>query len=44
MRDWVYDVIARNRYRWFGRTETCMTPRADIAGRFLTGDRAAPGR
>lgn len=26
LRDAVYDVIARNRYRIFGRTETCMMP------------------
>jgi len=23
LRDWVYAVIARNRYRWFGKTEYC---------------------
>jgi predicted DCC family thiol-disulfide oxidoreductase YuxK len=21
--DWVYDVIARNRYNWFGKNDTC---------------------
>jgi predicted DCC family thiol-disulfide oxidoreductase YuxK len=26
LRDWLYDRIARNRYRLFGRTETCMVP------------------
>jgi predicted DCC family thiol-disulfide oxidoreductase YuxK len=29
VRDWVYDLIARNRYRWFGRTEVCALPTAD---------------
>ena len=29
IRDWVYDLIARNRYRWFGRTEVCALPTAD---------------
>jgi predicted DCC family thiol-disulfide oxidoreductase YuxK len=29
IRDWVYDVIARYRYRWFGRTEVCALPTAD---------------
>jgi predicted DCC family thiol-disulfide oxidoreductase YuxK len=24
MRDWVYAQIARNRYRWFGKTEFCV--------------------
>ncbi|MEN6456590.1 MAG: DCC1-like thiol-disulfide oxidoreductase family protein, partial [Prolixibacteraceae bacterium] len=25
-RDWLYDLIARNRFRWFGRRESCMIP------------------
>jgi len=29
VRDWVYDRIAGNRYRWFGRRATCMLPTAD---------------
>jgi predicted DCC family thiol-disulfide oxidoreductase YuxK len=33
--DWAYDRIARNRYRLFGRRDTCMVPRADLAERFL---------
>ena len=36
LRDWVYDVVARNRYRWFGRREVCMTPTAELRSRFLT--------
>jgi predicted DCC family thiol-disulfide oxidoreductase YuxK len=35
LRDWGYTVIARNRYRWFGRKETCMVPSQDILNRFL---------
>lgn len=35
LRDWVYGVIARNRYRWFGRHDTCMIPTEDIRQRFL---------
>jgi predicted DCC family thiol-disulfide oxidoreductase YuxK len=34
-RDWGYTVIARNRYRWFGRQETCLVPSRDILNRFL---------
>lgn len=30
LRDWVYDRVARNRYRLFGRTETCMVPDAAL--------------
>jgi predicted DCC family thiol-disulfide oxidoreductase YuxK len=28
VRDWAYRVVARNRYRWFGKTEQCalLTP------------------
>jgi predicted DCC family thiol-disulfide oxidoreductase YuxK len=28
VRDWIYDRVARNRYRWFGRTDQCalLTP------------------
>ncbi|HUS14023.1 MAG TPA: DCC1-like thiol-disulfide oxidoreductase family protein [Chloroflexia bacterium] len=30
-----YDVVARTRYRVFGRTETCMLPNPRYRGRFL---------
>ena len=36
LRDPVYDLIARNRYRIFGRTEQCMVPSAAERERFLT--------
>ena len=35
LRDWVYRWIARNRYRWFGATEDCLTPRPEDADRFI---------
>ena len=35
LRDWAYDVVARNRYRWFGRTESCMVPTPEIRARFI---------
>ena len=35
LRDWVYDVIARHRYGWFGRRDTCMVPTKEIRDRFL---------
>ena len=35
VRDGLYDFVARNRYRWFGRTETCRIPTAAERGRFL---------
>src|SRR5438105_1049017 len=36
LRDLVYGWIAGNRYRWFGRRETCRLPSPEFAGRFLT--------
>lgn len=35
MRDAVYDLVARFRYRWFGRYEACPIPPAEAAARFL---------
>ena len=35
LRDAVYDWIARNRYRWFGKREVCMTPTPELRSRFL---------
>lgn len=35
LRNTVYDLIARNRYRWFGRREVCMTPTPELRSRFL---------
>lgn len=37
IRDRIYDAIAANRYRWFGRRESCMIPTPDLARRFLNG-------
>lgn len=34
-RDWLYDRIARNRYRIFGRRETCWLPAPEIADRVI---------
>ena len=35
IRDAVYRWIARNRYRWFGKSESCMVPKAEWRERFL---------
>lgn len=34
-RDRLYEVVARNRLRWFGVRAQCFAPRAEDAGRFL---------
>ena len=33
--DCAYDVVARNRYRVFGRREQCLTPRPEFRSRFV---------
>lgn len=35
VRDAVYDFVARNRFRWFGKKETCRMPTQEERGRFL---------
>lgn len=35
IRDWVYNLIAKNRYKWFGKKEKCMLPTSEIRNRFL---------
>jgi predicted DCC family thiol-disulfide oxidoreductase YuxK len=37
LRDLGYRVVARNRYRFFGRSETCFLPSPENRGRFLDG-------
>ena len=29
IRDAIYDLVARNRYRWFGRRDACILPDSD---------------
>lgn len=35
LRDMAYDFVARNRYRWFGKSETCQIPTPALRARFL---------
>jgi predicted DCC family thiol-disulfide oxidoreductase YuxK len=35
MRDAIYNIIARNRYKWFGKKEICMIPTPQVKERFL---------
>lgn len=35
IRDSVYDFIARNRYRWFGKQESCMIPQPEFKKLFI---------
>lgn len=33
--NWVYDVIAKNRYKWYGKKEACMIPTPELKSKFL---------
>ncbi|QUG43297.1 thiol-disulfide oxidoreductase DCC family protein [Psychrobacillus sp. INOP01] len=35
IRDVVYKFIAKNRYAWFGKKDSCMIPSPEIRNRFL---------
>ncbi|MGZ3423463.1 MAG: thiol-disulfide oxidoreductase DCC family protein [Polyangiales bacterium] len=35
LRDLVYRFVARHRYRWFGKSETCAVPTPSMRARFL---------
>ena len=35
LRNRLYDLIARNRYAWFGRDEACLMPTPELAARIL---------
>lgn len=36
IRDSVYNWIAKNRYKWFGKKNSCMIPSPEIKARFLS--------
>ncbi|MBX2872449.1 MAG: thiol-disulfide oxidoreductase DCC family protein [Saprospiraceae bacterium] len=35
IRDRIYDWIASNRYKWFGKKESCMIPTPELKQRFI---------
>ncbi|WP_271393096.1 thiol-disulfide oxidoreductase DCC family protein [Aequorivita sinensis] len=35
IRNAVYDYVARNRYKWFGKKDKCMIPTAELKNKFL---------
>lgn len=35
IRNFFYDILARNRYKWFGKRDECMLPTKDMEERFL---------
>lgn len=34
-RDYIYDYIATNRYKWYGKKESCMIPTPELKTKFL---------
>ena len=37
LRNIIYDLIARYRYAWFGKTDQCVVPTAALRAKFLDG-------
>ena len=35
IRNFVYDFIAKNRYKWYGKKESCMIPTPELKQKFL---------
>ncbi|WP_108425698.1 thiol-disulfide oxidoreductase DCC family protein [Flagellimonas amoyensis] len=35
VRDVVYDFVARNRYKWYGKKDACMVPTPELRAKFL---------
>ena len=35
IRDFVYSIVAKNRYRWFGKNNECMILNEDLQRRFI---------
>jgi len=35
IRDFFYDIIAKNRYKWFGKKDTCRIPTPELKSKFL---------
>ena len=35
VRDWLYNIVAKNRYRWFGKKDQCMLHFKGFENRFL---------
>jgi predicted DCC family thiol-disulfide oxidoreductase YuxK len=36
LRNAFYDFVARNRYKWFGKSDECMVPTPELRDRFLS--------
>lgn len=36
IRNWVYDYVAKNRYKWYGKREACMIPTPELQAKFIS--------
>jgi predicted DCC family thiol-disulfide oxidoreductase YuxK len=35
VRDFIYDIIAKNRYKWYGKKQECLVPNEEVVSKFL---------
>jgi predicted DCC family thiol-disulfide oxidoreductase YuxK len=35
IRDFIYDFVAENRYKWYGKKEACLVPSPELLAKFL---------
>ena len=35
LRDSIYDYVAKNRYKWYGKQDNCMIPTQELKAKFL---------
>ncbi|MGX1025051.1 thiol-disulfide oxidoreductase DCC family protein [Psychroflexus sp. MBR-150] len=35
IRNFIYDFVAKNRYKWYGKKDSCMMPTLELKERFL---------
>jgi predicted DCC family thiol-disulfide oxidoreductase YuxK len=36
IRNFFYSILAKNRYKWFGKMDACMVPSGEIRNRFIS--------
>jgi predicted DCC family thiol-disulfide oxidoreductase YuxK len=44
IRNWVYRLVAKNRYKIFGKKDKCMVPDWDVKDRFLDNETFIPNK
>ncbi|WP_316632749.1 thiol-disulfide oxidoreductase DCC family protein [uncultured Flavobacterium sp.] len=38
VRNYIYDYVAKNRYKWYGKKESCMIPTPELKSKFLNSN------